>query len=73
VPEFAGETSIATEARDPTPLPKIVEPAEVPATEKKEESRAKEVKISAEEVKISEILSPSGEKSRYQKVKRGQQ
>jgi hypothetical protein len=33
----------------------------VPATEKKEEPRAEEVKISAEEVKISEILSPSGE------------
>jgi hypothetical protein len=61
VPEFAGETSTATEAREPTPLPKIVELAEVPATEKKEEPRAEEVKISAEEVKISEILSPSGE------------
>jgi hypothetical protein len=54
VPEFASETSTATEAREPTLLPKIEERAEVPATEKKEESRA-------EEVKISEILSPSGE------------
>jgi hypothetical protein len=61
VPEFAGETSTATEAREPTPLPKIVELAEVPSTEKKEEPRAEEVKISAEEVKISEILSPLGE------------
>jgi hypothetical protein len=61
VPEFAGETSSATEAREPTPLPKIEELAEVPATEKKEEPRTEEVKISAEEVKISEILSSSGE------------
>jgi hypothetical protein len=61
VPEFAGETSTATEAREPTSLPKIVELAEVPATEKKEEPRAEEVKISGEEAKISEILSPSGE------------
>jgi hypothetical protein len=61
VPEFTGDTSTATEAREPTPLPKIVELAEVPATEKKEEPRTEEVKISAEEVKISKILSPSGE------------
>jgi hypothetical protein len=61
VPEFAGETSSATEVREPTVLPKIKELAEVPATEKKEEPRTGEVKISAEEVKISEILSPSAE------------
>jgi hypothetical protein len=52
VPEFAGETSLATEAKEPTPLPKIERLAEVPATEKIEEPRA-------EETKTSEVLSPS--------------
>jgi hypothetical protein len=52
VPEFAGETSSATEAKEPTPLPNIEMLAEVPATEKIEESRA-------EEIKTSEVLSPS--------------
>jgi hypothetical protein len=52
IPEFAGETSSATEAKEPTPLPKIEELAEVPATEKIEEPRTKETKT-------SEVLSPS--------------
>jgi hypothetical protein len=52
VPEFAGETSSATEAKEPIPLPKIEELAEVPATEKIEEPRT-------EETKASEVLSPS--------------
>jgi hypothetical protein len=52
VPEFAGETSSATEAKEPTPLPNIEWLAEVPATEKIEEP-------SAEGTKTSEILSPS--------------
>jgi hypothetical protein len=52
VPEFVGETSSATEAKEPTPLPNIEGLAEVPATEKIEESRA-------EETKTSEVLSPS--------------
>jgi hypothetical protein len=52
VPEFVGETSSAIEAKEPTPLPKIEELAEVPATEKIEEPRT-------EETKISEVLSPS--------------
>jgi hypothetical protein len=52
VPEFAGETSSATEAKEPTPLPNIEGPAEVPATEKIEEPRA-------EETKTLEVLSPS--------------
>jgi hypothetical protein len=52
VPEFAGETSLATEANEPTPLPNIEGLAEVPATEKIEEPRA-------EETKTCEILSPS--------------
>jgi hypothetical protein len=52
VPEYVGETSSATEAKEPTPLPNIEGLAEVPATEKIEEPRA-------EETKTSEILSPS--------------
>jgi hypothetical protein len=52
VPEFIGETSSATEAKEPTLPPKIKELAEVPATEKTEELRT-------EETKTSEILSPS--------------
>jgi hypothetical protein len=34
VPEFAGGTSLATEAKEPTPLPNIEVLAEAPATEK---------------------------------------
>jgi hypothetical protein len=52
VPEFAGETSLAIEAKEPTPLPNIKVLAKVPATEKIEESRT-------EEIKTSEVLSPS--------------
>lgn len=52
VPEFVGETSSATEAKESTPLPKIKELAEVPATEKIEEPRT-------EETKTSKVLSPS--------------
>jgi hypothetical protein len=52
VPEFVGETSLATEAKEPTSPPNIEGPAEVSATEKKEEPRA-------EEPKTSEVLSPS--------------
>jgi hypothetical protein len=61
IPEFAGETSSATETKEPTLLTKIKELAEVPVTEKIEEPKPEEVKTSAEGVKISEILSPSGE------------
>ena len=39
VPEFAGETSSATEAKEPTLLPEVKELAEVPATEKMEEAK----------------------------------
>jgi hypothetical protein len=39
VPEFAGETSSAIEAKESTLLPEIKELAEVPATEKMEEPR----------------------------------
>jgi hypothetical protein len=52
VPEFVGETSLATEAKEPTPLPNIEEPAIMPEMGKIEEPRA-------EETKTSEILSPS--------------
>jgi hypothetical protein len=52
VPEFAGETSSAPEAKELTLLPKIEELAEVPATEKIKESRTKEAKT-------LEVLSPS--------------
>jgi hypothetical protein len=52
VPEFVGETSSATEAKEPTPLPNIEEPAIMPEMEKIEEPRS-------EETKISDILSPS--------------
>jgi hypothetical protein len=52
VPEYVGETSSATEAKEPTLLPNTEEPSKVPATEKIEEPRA-------EEAKSSEILSPS--------------
>jgi hypothetical protein len=52
VPEFVGETSSATEAKEPIPPPKIEELAEVPATEKIEEPRT-------EETKTSKVLSPS--------------
>jgi hypothetical protein len=52
VPEFAGETSLAAEANEPTPLPNIEGLAEAPAMEKIEEPRT-------EETKTCEILSPS--------------
>jgi hypothetical protein len=52
VPEFVGETSSATKAKEPTPLLNIEEPAKMSEMEKIEEPRA-------EETKTSEILSPS--------------
>jgi hypothetical protein len=52
VPEFAGETSSATEAKGPTPLPNVEEPVIMPEMEKIEEPKAKETRT-------SEILSPS--------------
>jgi hypothetical protein len=53
VPEFAGETSSATEAKESTLLPEVKEMAKVPATEKVEEPKTEEAKASAEGVKIS--------------------
>jgi hypothetical protein len=52
VPEFAGETSSATEAKEPTLLSNIEGPAKMPAMEKIGEPRV-------EETKTLEILSPS--------------
>jgi hypothetical protein len=54
VPEFAGETSSAPEAKEPTPLPNIEEPAVMSEIEKIEEAKAKETRT-------SEILSPSAQ------------
>ena len=51
-PEFVGETSSATEAKEPTPLQNIEDSAVMPEMEKMEEPRA-------EEIKTLEILSPS--------------
>jgi hypothetical protein len=70
VPEFAGETSSATEAKESTLLPEVKEMAKVPATEKVEEPKTEEAKASAEGVKISEILSPS-EEIEAAKIKKG--
>lgn len=52
VPAFVGGTPSATEAKEIAPLPNIEVLTEVPVTEKIEETRA-------EEVKTSEVLSPS--------------
>jgi hypothetical protein len=52
VPEFVGETSSATKAKEPTPLPNIEELVIMPEMEKIEEPKAKETRT-------SEILSPS--------------
>jgi hypothetical protein len=51
VPEFVGETSSATKAKNTTHLQNIEEPTAMPETEKMEEPRA-------EETKTSEALSP---------------
>jgi hypothetical protein len=62
VPEFAGETSLATEIKEPTSMPKIKEKTEAPSAKKAEKPRT-------EGSKILEILSPSGsvETIKYQK------
>jgi hypothetical protein len=52
VPDFGGETSSTTEAREPTHLQNIEEPAAMPEMEKIEEPRA-------EETRTLEVLSPS--------------
>ena len=52
VPEFIGEVSLASEATEPAPVPKIEEKSEAPSAEKAEKPRI-------EGQKILEILSPS--------------
>jgi hypothetical protein len=52
VPEYAGETSSATEAKEPTPLPNVEEPIIMPEMKKIEEPKATETRT-------YEILSPS--------------
>jgi hypothetical protein len=74
VPEFAGETSSATEAKESTLLPGVKELAEVPAIEKLEETNTLLPEIKeltevpatekmeeprTEKAKTSEVLSPS--------------
>jgi hypothetical protein len=53
---FVGGIPSATEAKETAPLPNVEALAEVPVTEKIEETKAEETR--AEEVKTSEILSP---------------
>jgi hypothetical protein len=56
VPAFAGGIPSATEVKETAPLPNVEALAEVPVTEKIEETKAEETR--AEEVKTSEILNP---------------
>jgi hypothetical protein len=59
VPEFGGETSSATEAKDPAPTQKIEEPAVMPKTSLAKLAEPKADNIGVEGMKISEITSPS--------------
>jgi hypothetical protein len=52
VPEYVGETSSATEAKEPSPLPNVEEPVIMPEMKKIEEPKATETRT-------YEILSPS--------------
>jgi hypothetical protein len=52
VPEFVGETSSATEAKEPTPLPNVEDPIIMPEMKKIEEPKATETRT-------YDILSPS--------------
>jgi hypothetical protein len=63
VSEFIGEASSATEAREPTPVAKIEEMAEVPTIERTEEPRTEEAKtleISSPPTKIEATKSQKG-------------
>jgi hypothetical protein len=59
VPEFGGETSSATEAKDPAPTQKIEEPAAMTKTSSAKLAEPKADNIGVEGMKISEITSPS--------------
>jgi hypothetical protein len=61
VPEFGGETSSATEAKEPAPTQKIEEPAAMPKTSSANLAEPKADNIGVEGTKISEITSPSAE------------
>jgi hypothetical protein len=70
VPEYAGETSSAIEAKEPTLLPEIKELVEVPATEKLEEPNTllPEIKELAEVPAIEKIEEPRTEKAKTSEV-----
>jgi hypothetical protein len=70
VPEYAGETSSATEAKEPTLLSEIKELAEVPATEKLEEPKTllPEIKGLAEVPAIEKMEEPRTEKAKTSEV-----
>jgi hypothetical protein len=61
VPEFGGETSSATKAKEPAPAQKIEEPASMPKTSSAKLAEPKADNIGVEGTKISEITSPSAE------------
>jgi hypothetical protein len=58
VPEFVGETSSATEVKEPTPLPNIEEPAIIPEMVKIEELRAEETKTSEPKSQKGPAMTP---------------
>jgi hypothetical protein len=61
VPEFGGETSSDTEAKEPAPTQKIEEPAAMPKTSSAKLAEPKADNIGVEGTKISEITSRSAE------------
>jgi hypothetical protein len=64
VPKFGGETSSATEAKEPTLMQKIEEPATMPKASLAELAEPKAVNIEEiedERTKILEVISPSAE------------
>jgi hypothetical protein len=64
VPEFGGETSSATEAKEPTVTQKIEEPAVMPKASPAKSGEPKAINIEEAEVertKILEVISPSAE------------
>jgi hypothetical protein len=61
VPEFGGETSSATEAKEAAPTQKIEESATMPKTSSAKLAEPKADNIGVKETKISEITSPSAE------------
>jgi hypothetical protein len=61
VPEFGGETSSTTEAKEPALTQKIEEPAAMPKSSSAKLAEPKADDIGVEGTKISEITSPSAE------------